>query len=122
MVVLREGDQRRCGEVLAAALCTAADWLERPALAAVIDAIAGFALQADGPAGSREQSVLAAILLGAAHTIRGAFDEGSLDAPSARDAARGLLGPAAFQDAYERGRAAGRDEALTLARGAVGGW
>jgi predicted ATPase/DNA-binding SARP family transcriptional activator len=121
MVVLREGDQRRCGEVLAAALGTAADWLERPALAAVIDAIAVFALQADWAAGSREQAVLAATLLGAAHTIRGAFDEGSLDAPAARDAARGLLGPAAFQDAYECGRAAGRDEALTLARGAVAG-
>jgi predicted ATPase/DNA-binding SARP family transcriptional activator len=121
MVVLREEDQRQCGELLAAALATAADWLERPALAAVIDAIAVVALRADGADGPREQAALAATLLGAAHTIRGAFDEGSLDAPAVRDAARGLLGPAAFQAAYERGRAAGRDEALTLARGAVVG-
>jgi len=121
MVVLRDGDQPRCRELLSAALGTAADWMERPALAAVIDAIAVFALQADGASGSREQAVLAATLLGAAHTIRGAFDEGSLDAPAARDAARGLLGQAAFQAAYERGRAVGRDEALTLARGAVAG-
>jgi hypothetical protein len=60
-------------------------------------------------------------LLGAAHTIRGAFDEGSLDAPAARDAVRGLLGPAAFQAAYQRGRALDRDGALALARGAVAG-
>jgi predicted ATPase/DNA-binding SARP family transcriptional activator len=121
MVVLRDGDQPRCRELLAAGLGTAADWMERPALAAVIDAIAAFALQADGAAGSREQAALAATLLGAAHTIRGAFDEGSLDAPAARDAARGLLGPAAFQAAYERGRGVARDEVLTLARGAVVG-
>jgi predicted ATPase/DNA-binding SARP family transcriptional activator len=123
MVVLREGDRRQCAEVLAAALGTAADWLERPALAAVIDAIAVCALQADGAsgaAGSREQAVLAATLLGAAHTIRGAFDEGSLDAPAARDTARSLLGPATFRAAYERGRGVARDEALTLARGAAG--
>jgi predicted ATPase/DNA-binding SARP family transcriptional activator len=121
MVVLREGDQRQCGKVLAAALGTAADWLERPALAAVLDAIAVFALQVGGAAGSREQAVLAVTLLGAAHTMRGAFDEGSLDAPAARDAARSLLGQAAFQAAYERGREVARDEVLTLARGAVGG-
>jgi predicted ATPase/DNA-binding SARP family transcriptional activator len=121
MVVLREGDRRQCGEVLAAALGTAADWLERPALAVVIDTIAVFALQTDEAAGSREQAVLAATLLGAAHTIRGAFDEGSLDAPAARDAARRLLGPAAFQAAYDRGRGAARDEALILARGAAAG-
>jgi hypothetical protein len=35
---------------------------------------------------------VAATLLGAAHTIRGAFDEGSLDAPGARNDARGVLG------------------------------
>jgi ATP/maltotriose-dependent transcriptional regulator MalT len=121
MVVLREGDRRQCGEVLAAALGTAADWMERPALAAVIDAIAVFALQADGATGSREQAVLAATLLGAAHTIRGAFDEGSLDAPAARDAVRSLLGPAAFQAAYERGQGVARDQALTLARAAAAG-
>jgi len=121
MVVLRDGDKPRCRELLTAALGTAADGLERPALATVIDAIAVFALQAGGTAGSREQAALAATLLGAAHTIRGVFDEGSLDAPGARDAARGLLGPAAFQAAYERGLALARDEALTLASGAVAG-
>ena len=117
----RDGDKPRCRELLTAALGTAADGLERPALATVIDAIAVFALQAGGTAGSREQAALAATLLGAAHTIRGVFDEGSLDAPGARDAARGLLGPAAFQAAYERGLALARDEALTHASGAVAG-
>jgi predicted ATPase/DNA-binding SARP family transcriptional activator len=121
MVALREGDRRQCGEVLGAALGTAADWMERPALAAVIDALAVFALQAGEAARAREHAAVAATLLGAAHTIRGAFDEGSLDAPAARDAARSLLGPAAFQAAYERGRGVDREEALTLARGAAVG-
>jgi hypothetical protein len=48
-----------------------------------------------------------------------AFDEGSLDAPGARDAARGVLGEEEFAAAYERCRALGRDEALALASGAV---
>jgi ATP/maltotriose-dependent transcriptional regulator MalT len=116
MVVLREGDETRCRELLAGALGTAADWVERPALAAVIDAIAAFALQDDGP---RRDAVLAATLLGAAHTIRGAFDEGSLDAPGARDAARGMLGGAGFDAAYERGRALCRDEVIAAAEGAL---
>ena len=68
----------------------------------------------------RGRATLAATLLGAGHTIRGAFDEGSLDAPGARDAARGLLGEAGFDAAYERGRALGRDETLAMASGAVG--
>jgi ATP/maltotriose-dependent transcriptional regulator MalT len=121
MAVLRDGDQPRCRELLSAALSTAAGWMERPALAAVFDVIAVLALQADGAAGSREQAVLAATLLGSGHTIRGAFDEGSLDAPGVRDAARSLLGPAAFQAAYQRGRALARDQAVALAGGAVAG-
>ena len=119
MVVLREGDRTRCRELLAAALRTAADWVERPALAAVIDAIAAFALQES--ADPREGAMLAATLFGAAHTIRGAFDEGSLDAPQARDAARGALGEAEFDVVYERGRALGRDEAIAAASEAVAG-
>jgi len=121
MVVLRDGNQTRCRELLAAALGTAADWVERPALATVIDGIAVFALQADGSAGPRERAVLAATLLGAAHTVRGAFDEGSLDAPGARDAARGVLGQDRFDAAYESARALGRDEAIAVASSAVAG-
>jgi len=117
MVVLRDGDRARCRDLLAAALRTAVAWVERPALAAVIDAIAAFALQA----GSPQDAVLAATLLGAAHTIRGAFDEGSLDAPGARNAARDLLGEAGFDVAYERGRALGRDEAIAAASDVVAG-
>jgi predicted ATPase/DNA-binding SARP family transcriptional activator len=121
MVVLRDEDRARCRELLGAALRTAMAWVERPALAAVLDAIAAFALQAGEPADSREGAVPAATLLGAAHTIRGAFDEGSLDAPGARSAARGLLGEAGFDAAYERGRALGRDEAIAAAQGALAG-
>ncbi len=49
----------------------------------------------------------AATLLGAAHSVRGCFDEGSLDSPAARDWVRTPLGPGAFEAAYERGRALG---------------
>ena len=119
MVILQQGDQARCRALLADALGSAADWVERPALAAVMDAIALFLLQVGGLAGAPERAALAATLLGAGHTIRGAFDEGSLDAPSARDAARHVLGEAGFDAAYERGRALGREETLGLAAGAV---
>jgi predicted ATPase/DNA-binding SARP family transcriptional activator len=121
MVVLREADQARCRELLVAALGIAVAWVERPALAAVIDAIADFALQIGEPADRGACAVLAATLLGAAHTIRGAFDEGSLDAPRVRDAARGVLGLAGFDAAYERGRALGRDETIAAAQGALAG-
>ncbi len=87
--------------------------------ASAVDAIAVSALrEPDGPA---EAAVLAATLLGAAHSLRGAFDEGSLDAPRARDAARRQLGEAAFAAAYERGRALAHDEAVALAASAVAG-
>ena len=66
-----------------------------PALAAVLDACASYGVArrpavltarvtATAPSGPR----VAARLLGAAHAVRGAFDESSLDAPAARDAAR----------------------------------
>jgi predicted ATPase/DNA-binding SARP family transcriptional activator len=117
LVVLRQADPDRCRELLTAALRRAAGWVERPALAAVIDAIAASCLQAGepGPAGA----ALAATLLGAAHTMRGAFDAGSLDAPRARQAARAVLGDGGFAAAYERGRALGQDEALAAAEGAI---
>jgi predicted ATPase/DNA-binding SARP family transcriptional activator len=121
MVVLQDGDEARCRELLAAALRTAADWVERHMLAIVIDAIAVFVLQTGEPGAGPERAATAATLLGVGHAIRGAFDEGSLDAPGARDAARGVLGQTEFDAAYERGRALGRDEALALAEGAVSG-
>ncbi len=52
-------------------------------------------------------------------SIRGCFDESSLDAPAAREAARDQLGPVAFLAAYDRGRALSRDDALAVAAGAV---
>jgi predicted ATPase/DNA-binding SARP family transcriptional activator len=118
MIVLRDGDEARCRELLASALDTAADWVERPTLAAVIDAVAVFVLDTGEPDGWPER---AATLLGAAHTIRGVFNEGSLDAPGARDAAREVLGQAGFDAAYERGRTLGRDEAIATAQDALAG-
>jgi predicted ATPase/DNA-binding SARP family transcriptional activator len=111
LVVLRDGDEARGRALLTPALAAAAEWVERPALADVIDAIAVLALRAD--------AALAATLLGAAHAIRGAFDEGSLDAPAAREAARDALGAAGFEAAYDRGRALGRDAAVALASAAI---
>jgi predicted ATPase/DNA-binding SARP family transcriptional activator len=119
MVVLQDGDQARGRELLAAALGAAADWVDRPALAGVLDAIAVFVLRPGSAVPRQESAALAATLLGASHTIRGAFDEGSLDAPRARDAARGLLGEAGFDAAYGRGRVLGRDETLAVASAAV---
>jgi predicted ATPase/DNA-binding SARP family transcriptional activator len=121
MVVLRQGDQTRCRELLSSALGTAAAWVERPALADVFDAIAVFVLRSAGSAGPGESAAAATTLLGAAHTIRGAFDEGSLDSPAAREAARGVLGEAGFDAAYEGGRALGGDEGIAAAQGALAG-
>jgi tetratricopeptide (TPR) repeat protein len=119
VVVLQDGDEARCRELLAAALHTAADWVERQMLAVVIDAIAVFVLHTGEPGALPQRAAAAATLLGVGHAIRGAFDEGSLDAPGVRDAARGVLGDDGFDTAYERGRALGRDEALALAEGAI---
>ncbi|HJY65964.1 MAG TPA: hypothetical protein VJ254_04500, partial [Streptosporangiaceae bacterium] len=119
LVVLRQGDQMRCRELLTSALGTAAAWIERPALADVFDAIAVFVLRSVGPAGPGESAAAAATLLGAAHTIRGAFDESSLDSPAAREAARGVLGEAGFDAAYERGRALDGDEGIAAAQSAL---
>jgi predicted ATPase/DNA-binding SARP family transcriptional activator len=112
---LRTGDHGCVRELLADALRSGTEWLERPQLAAVLDSIAVFTLD-DDPG-------LAATLLGAGHTMRGRFDESSLDSPAVRDAAKSRLGPGAFDQAYERGRALGYDDAVALAgsvTGAVG--
>ena len=59
----------------------------------------------------------AARLLGAAHAIRGAFDESSLDAPPSRAQAREVLGPEAFTVAYESALSSTTYEsAIVLAR------
>jgi predicted ATPase/DNA-binding SARP family transcriptional activator len=112
MIVLEaEGDFDRCRELLAAALPAAAGWVESPPVAAVVDAAAAFALARDG----RDGAEVAATLLGAAHTVRGAFDESSLVAPRARETARRMLGDAAFDAAYSRGRELDRAAAVELA-------
>ena len=71
------------------------------------------------PVGRDERAKIAAILLGAAHSVRGCFDEGSLDAPAAREWVGTLLGPDEFEAAYERGRALSQDDAVALAAGVV---
>jgi predicted ATPase/DNA-binding SARP family transcriptional activator len=124
------GDEARCRRLLAEALNLAAEWVERPVLAAVFDAIAVLVQRPVQPERVPEHSPerlpdpceaakIAATLLGAAHSVRGCFNEGSLDAPVARDAARALLGERAFDAAYASGRELNGDDALALASGAV---
>jgi hypothetical protein len=106
VAVLRQGHAERCARLLSESLDAAAAWWEHPALATALDACAVYALSRgrhdDGDrAADAEQ---AARLLGAAHAIRGAFDESSLDASPARAQAREALGQEAFAAAYEQGR------------------
>jgi predicted ATPase/DNA-binding SARP family transcriptional activator len=117
MVALAEDDLGRCHDLLAQALRAAGDWVEHPPLAAVLDALAAYVLRR-GQAGDAE---LAAVLLGAAHAVRGAFDESSLDAPAARAAARRALGEPAFDAAYARGREHTRAAALSFAADVLNG-
>jgi predicted ATPase/DNA-binding SARP family transcriptional activator len=108
MIALGEGDEARCRELLADSLRVAASWVERGAVAAVIDGIAVLA-------GAAEDWPAAATLLGAAHSVRGAFDESSLDAPAVRESARRALGASGFDAAYQRGRDVGYEDAQELA-------
>ena len=71
------------------------------------------------PAITAGRAELAARLLGAAHAVRGAFDESSLDAPQARAAARDTLGPAAFDAAYRSAADSTYQTALELAHAAL---
>ena len=114
LAVRAEGDSARGRALLADALRDALDWVELPPLADVVDAIAVVAVQPGGPGAE-----CAAVLLGAAHSIRGCFDESSLDAPAARGTARARLGADEFAVAYERGRSLPRDDALALAASAI---
>jgi len=111
MVALADGDTRRCRELLAEALRALTEWADHAALASVLDALAASALRR----GHDDDAELAARLLGAAHSVRGAFNESSLDAPAARAAARRALGEPAFGAAYQRGRELGYATALSLA-------
>lgn len=103
------GDAGRSRDLLAEALPAAAGWVENPPLAAVIDSVAAAVVTRDAGA------EVAATLLGAAHTVRGAFDESSPVAPRVRETARRALGDAAFDGAYSRGRALDRESAVELA-------
>jgi predicted ATPase/DNA-binding SARP family transcriptional activator len=110
MVVLAQGDTEHARELLTDAWRAAGNWVERPPLAVVLDALAVYVLHR-----GQDGAEFAARLLGAAHGMRGVFDEGSLDAPAARAAARQVLGAPAFDAAYQRGRELGYDDALTFA-------
>ncbi|HEY6497026.1 MAG TPA: BTAD domain-containing putative transcriptional regulator [Trebonia sp.] len=112
VAVLRLGDRARSGRLLNEALDAAADWLEHPALAAVLDGCAVYVLDRAG----EDDAERAARLLGAAHGVRGAFDESSLDAPAVRAAAGETLGPPAFGAAYESALTSTYESALTLGR------
>jgi hypothetical protein len=116
MTALRRGDAAASAALLGEALDSAAAWWEHPALAAVLDACAAHLADRAADGDARR----AARLLGAAHAIRGAFDESSLDAPRAREKLRAVLGPAQFSAAYGSApRGLGYDQAVALAREAM---
>jgi len=118
VAVLRQGDAERCARLLRESLDAAAVRLECPALAAVLDACALYTLSRDSfDERGRVAAEQAARLLGAAHAVRGAFDESSLDAPPARAQAREALGTEAFQAVYESALASTYESALALAAG-----
>ncbi len=112
VLAAEDRDRDRARALLADALRSGTVWVDHTCLADVVDAIAVFAADSDAR--------LAATLLGVAHTIRGAFDEGSLDAPGVRQAAREELGLPGFDAAYRRGRELSYDEALALAAEVTG--
>jgi predicted ATPase/DNA-binding SARP family transcriptional activator len=120
-IELVRGDVPRCRALLAEALRTGARWVERLPVAAVIDTLAALAQREASAERENEEPELAATLLGAAHSVRGAFDGASLDAPAVREAARRELGDARFEAAYQRGRDLGYEQALDLAA-RVAGW
>ena len=116
---IRTGNAAAGRARLAEALHLASESQDLAAVAIVVDGIAAAALQ--GGTG-RPGAERAAVLLGAAHMIRGAFDHSSLDAPEAVATARDRLGEAEFDAAYQRGRDLDRAEALALAEGWIEPW
>jgi predicted ATPase/DNA-binding winged helix-turn-helix (wHTH) protein len=118
VAVLNQGYTERCAQLLTESVDATATWREHPTLAAVLDACAVYLLRRDhDDQGNRAAAAeRAARLLGAAHAIRGAFDEASLDAPPARAAARETLGTEAFAAVYESALASTYESAVALAR------
>jgi tetratricopeptide (TPR) repeat protein len=117
VAVLKQGQADRAARLLAESLDSAHSWWEHPALATVLDACAVYCLSPARPGGDgRAAAERAARLLGAAHAIRGAFDQSSLDAPPAAAQARTVLGPRAFDAAYESALTFTYEPALALAR------
>ena len=118
VATLRQGHAERCARLLEESVTAAAAWRELPALAAVLDACAVYALGRDdrGHQDRTAGAEQAARLLGAAHAVRGAFDESSLDAPPARAQAREALGAGAFRAVYDSALASTYESALILVR------
>jgi predicted ATPase/DNA-binding SARP family transcriptional activator len=118
VAVLRQGYTERCTRLLSESLDAAAAWWEHPALATALDACAVYALSRGrhDPGGRAADAEQAARLLGAAHAIRGAFDESSLDGPPARAQASETLGQDAFAAVYESALTSSYESALALAR------
>ena len=104
---LERGDTERAGQVLKAALDTAARISDRPTMALVAEGLAGLAV-------ATGEAARGASLLGAAEVIRGGPDHSSLDVPAVRRAALEALDAAALDAAYHEGLALGYDEAVAL--------
>ena len=120
VIELEAGRLARGTALLRDALGVAVTAGDRPSAAAAAEGLAAAALriaqaeQATAPriAGAER----AAVLLGAADSIRGAVDHSSLDAPGVRAAANERLGDPAFDAAYRRGLGLPYGEALSFAQ------
>ena len=115
IAVLRQDDEQRCTALLTESVAAAANWVEHPTLAVVLDACAVYV---QIRAQNRDPE-LSARLLGAAAALRGGFDESSLDAPRARESAMAALGEETFTRAYNSASASTYESGLTLARSAL---
>ncbi len=93
-----EGDLPTARERHAAALAAGRESVDAPVIAQVLIGLADLALHEGDPEA-------AARLLGTSLTVRGVPDRATLDEPRVADAARAALGDAAYQRAYEHGRA-----------------
>ncbi|HLJ98901.1 MAG TPA: hypothetical protein VKU39_03220, partial [Streptosporangiaceae bacterium] len=109
-------DQNAAAGLLARALEEAAGWVERTTVAQIIDVIAALTARR----GTAQDHERAALLLGAAHQVRGCFDEGSLDSLPVRDRAHRALGDEAFAAAYQRGRDLAYQDAISVAAESAG--
>ncbi|MER7501352.1 BTAD domain-containing putative transcriptional regulator [Nonomuraea pusilla] len=109
-IAAAEGDAEEAAARQREALATALDLRSRPHAAGAVEGLAGVAALR----GNHER---AALLLGAARTLRGITRVGDPDVAAVEDAARARLGGERYARAHAEGARLTREEALALATG-----